>query len=125
MDDNFTILEQWTYPVEMLDRFDPMSNSGGSWGPDGRLYLAGHDRAEVYVVELPDAGSILKWVATVKLPDFAGQGIAWDRSSEEPVLYGILRSTRQVVQMSIPVQEGEPQPEPVGVVHGPGEFVQR
>jgi len=100
-----------------------MSNSGGSWGPDGYLYITGHDLPEVYVMALPDAGSILKWVDTVSLPDIEGQGIAWDRSSEEPILYGILRPESQVIQMSVPVQESAPTPEPVGVVHGPDEIV--
>lgn len=56
-----------------------MSNSGGSFGPDGWLYITGHDATEVYVMKLPSAGSILTWVATIWLPDIAGQGIAWDR----------------------------------------------
>jgi len=123
MNDAFEVVESWTYPYELLDSFDPMSNSGGSWGPDGRLYITGHDAAAVYVIELPDAGSVLKWVATVNLPSIAGQGIAWDRSGTEPVLWGILRETRQAFAMSIPAQTGTPQPEVVGEVHGPGEFV--
>lgn len=123
MDDNFQILERWTYPTDLLAKFEIMSNSGGSWGPDGYLYITGHDLPEVYVMALPDAGSILKWVDTVSLPDIEGQGIAWDRSSEEPILYGILRPESQVIQMSVPVQESAPTPEPVGVVHGPDEIV--
>jgi len=59
----------------------------------------------------------------VNLPSIAGQGIAWDRSGTEPVLWGILRETRQAFAMSIPAQTGTPQPEVVGEVHGPGEFV--
>ena len=55
----------WVLPEEVLEKFEDMSNSGGSWGPDGRLYISGHDPAEVYVMELPEAGSMLKWVATV------------------------------------------------------------
>jgi hypothetical protein len=66
-----------------------MSNSGGSWGPDGKLYLTGHDPAEAYVMELPKGGSILNWVATVPLKN-TGQGIAWDRSTPD-VLFSIIR----------------------------------
>jgi hypothetical protein len=82
-------------PPPILERFEDMSNSGGSWGPDGRLYISGHDPAEVYVMELPEAGSVLNWVATVPL-DIAGQGIAWDRS-QPGVIYGIHRAGGRVV----------------------------
>lgn len=124
MNDEFEVIESWTLPAELLDSFDPMSNSGGSWGPDGRLYLSGHDAAAVYVMELPDAGSILEWIATVNLPSIEGQGIAWDRSSTEPVLWGILRETREAFAMSIPTQPGVPQPAPVGEVNAPGDFAE-
>ena len=93
-DDKFQVLEAWTLPASILDKFELMSNSGGSWGPDGYLYLSGHDPAEVYKMELPEAGSVLKLVEAMPL-NIAGQGIAWDRSSPG-VIYGILRKTKQV-----------------------------
>jgi hypothetical protein len=71
-----------------------MSNSGGSWGPDGNLYLSGHDPAEAYVMQLPKIGSTLDWIGTVPLA-IAGQGIAWDRSQPD-VIYGFVRDTRMV-----------------------------
>ena len=89
LDDNWGRLEAWTLPEGVLERFEDMSNSDGSWGPDGRLYLTGHDPAEAYVMELPEAGSVLQWVGTVELT-IAGQGIAWDRSRPD-ILYGIIR----------------------------------
>lgn len=62
-----------------LDRFAPQSCSGGGWGPDGRLYSTGHDRGEIYQLELPKASSTL--VLTKIIPvEIAGQGIAWDTS---------------------------------------------
>ena len=73
----------------------PMSNSGGSWGPDGYLYCTGHDRPEVYVLKVPDKGSVLELAETVPLP-ILGQGIAWDRS-RPGLLYGIRRKDSQVV----------------------------
>ena len=36
-------LEAWVYPPNLLERFAPMSNSGGAWGRDGLLYITGHD----------------------------------------------------------------------------------
>jgi len=86
---DWDIAEQYVIPDVVVEKFEDMSNSGGSWGPDGKLYLSGHDPAEAYVMELPEIGSTLKWVATVPLA-IAGQGIAWDRSQPD-VIYGIIR----------------------------------
>lgn len=82
-------VKQWTIPADIVEKFDDMSNSGGSWGPDGKLYLTGHDPAEAYVMELPEFGAELTWVATVPLSN-RGQGIAWDRSQDD-ILYAIIR----------------------------------
>lgn len=88
-DRDWRIAETWGLPDEVLEKFGDMSNSGGSWGPDGRLYLTGHDAAEAYMMERPETGSVLKWIATVPLKN-TGQGIAWDRATPG-VLYGIIR----------------------------------
>jgi len=116
MDDNFQILERWAYPADLLENFEEMSNSGGSWGPDGYLYLSGHDFPRVYVVQLPQAGSLLNWVATITVPNIEGQGIAWDRSSDGRILYGIRRPDRQVIVTAMPSLDGIVTPQPVGVV---------
>ena len=34
---DFRPVESWTMPKVLLDKFEDMSNSGGSWGPDGFL----------------------------------------------------------------------------------------
>lgn len=88
-DEDWRVAEAWVIPDAVVEKFDDMSNSGGSWGPDDRLYLTGHDPAEAYVMELPRHGSTLDWVATVPLEN-TGQGIAWDRSQPD-VLYAIIR----------------------------------
>ncbi len=102
--DDWRIAEAWLLPDALLEKFESMSNSGGSWGPDGRLYLSGHDPAEIYVMELPEAGSILNWVATVPA-DIAGQGIAWDRSVGD-VVYGIVRKDRRVTATRVALPTG-------------------
>jgi hypothetical protein len=58
---DFRAVESWTLPKALLDRFEDMSNSGGSWGPDGFLYLTGHDPAELYRVRLPKPGRCSRW----------------------------------------------------------------
>jgi len=88
---DFEPVRDWTLPKEILDRFEDMSNSGGSWGPDGFLYLSGHDPAEVYKMTVPETGSVLQLVEIVPLR-IRGQGIAWDRS-QPGVIYGIMRAT--------------------------------
>jgi hypothetical protein len=88
---DFRMVESWVFPKTLLDRFKDMSNSGGSWGADGFLYLTGHDAAELYRVKLPSSGSVLELMDVIPM-DIRGQGIAWDRSAPG-VVYGIVRST--------------------------------
>jgi len=85
-----------------------MSISGGSWGPDGLLYVTGHDHSEVYALKLPSAGSVLEHIATLPLANH-GQGIAWDRS-EPGVLWAISRPNRQVLATRIktPIPKQKP-----------------
>jgi hypothetical protein len=85
------MVEAWVLPKMLLERFQDMSNSGGSWGPDGFLYLTGHDPAELYRMKLPTSGSVLELVDIIQM-NIRGQGIAWDRS-ERGVIYGIVRAT--------------------------------
>jgi len=102
-DDSFEVLQSWSLPAEILRRMSPMSNSGGSWGSDGYLYLSGHDDPEIYVMALPGVGSELDWLATVRVPGLNGQGIAWDRWIDDNTLWAILRNTRQVLRIEMPV----------------------
>lgn len=127
MDENFRPIEQWGLPADLRERMTPMSNSGGSWGPDGRLYLTGHDHPELYVMELPVSGGDLEWVATIRIEGLNGQGIAWDRSESaagENVLWGILKSDRRVYQIDMPNLPESLSQGVQGVIRQPGDFVQ-
>jgi hypothetical protein len=88
-DAGWRVAEAWVLPEALLEKFGDMSNSGGSWGPDGKLWITGHDRPEAYALILPEAGSVLRWEGSMSL-DIAGQGIAWDRS-ERQVIWGVVR----------------------------------
>ncbi|MEX5632704.1 hypothetical protein [Parafrankia sp. FMc2] len=124
LDDRFEVVEAWIAPPDLVNRFRPMSNSGGSWGPDGRLWLTGHDHPEAYVVELPAAGSTLTWVATVALPDVEGQAIAWDRSDRKhPTFWAIKRTTKEVLNFEVPYRAVRAAPAAPFRVVGPGSFV--
>lgn len=90
---------RWSFPKTVLQRFRPNSNSGGAFGPNGKLFATGHDHAELYVMELPAQPGELKHLSTISAP-IAGQGIAWDRS-DIGTLYGIVRKTKEVVKMRL------------------------
>ncbi|MFS3135474.1 hypothetical protein ACLRDC_08810 [Gluconacetobacter sacchari] len=77
MDSHFVRQEAWLFPRDVLERFGHYSASGGQWGADGRLYVTGHDRAELYVLALPEAGGRLVHVDTMALPT-NGQAFDWD-----------------------------------------------
>ncbi len=95
LDDQWQDIEAWVFPENVVDRFRPMSNSGGSWGPDSLLYCTGHDRPELYAFRIPQKGSVLELVETIPINIF-GQGIAWDHSAQN-IIYGIRKKDKQVI----------------------------
>jgi len=99
-DDAWRAIGTWNLPQSVLDRFAPKSSSGGGWGDDDLLYVTGHDKPELYVLRLPAAGSTLEAVGVIPAP-IEGQAVAWDRSRRR-VLFGIVRSKLEVVEMRIP-----------------------
>jgi hypothetical protein len=102
-DDQWRRLEAWALPASILDRIAPMSISGGGWGPDGRLYLSGHDLPELYVVAIPNGGGVLEHVETYGM-EAEGQAIDWDESTPG-MLYGITRSSREILAMRVPLPQ--------------------
>lgn len=95
-DEQWQRRRSWIFPPELIKQWEPASNSGGGFGPDGRLYLTGHDAAKLYVVEFPKAGSVMRLAETIPAP-IEGQAFAWDRS-RPGMFYGIQRSSGEVVQ---------------------------
>jgi len=94
-------IEAWIFPQNIIDLFSPMSNSGAAWGNDEKLYCTGHDKAEIYVMELPHTGFTLKHIKTINTPS-CGQGIAFDRSvKNRKIIYGIKRDEKQVIAFGI------------------------
>lgn len=87
----------WALPADLLARIANRgySASGGAFGPGGLLYVTGHDNPELYALEFPDGGSVLKWVATVPIPA-QGQAFAWD-PKEEGTFYCVTRKSKEVV----------------------------
>lgn len=100
-DDQWRRQEAWALPATVLERIAPMSISGGGWGPDGRLYISGHDRQELYVMRLPEGGGVLDHLDTVGM-DAEGQAVDWDETNPG-MLYGITRRTREILAMKVPM----------------------
>jgi len=80
----------YLFPQEVVAQWGAKSCSGGSWGPDDLLYITGHDRAEAYVLRI--AGESLEYVRTERNLGLFGQAIAWDRSSGQPALWGLVKN---------------------------------
>lgn len=100
MDDAFRQEAAWTFPPEILARFAPFSCSGASWSADGRLFVAGHDRPEIYEVALPQAGSVLELRRTIGIAT-PGQAIDWD-PTRRGRLWSVGRGTLELVASDLP-----------------------
>ena len=99
-DGGFVEQDQWFFPKEIVRNWGRWSCSGGSWGPDGLLYTTGHDHSRTYVLKIDPMGG-LKYVKTEPGMGFYGQGIAWDRTNPNPVLWGI-RKGKHISRTLIP-----------------------
>jgi outer membrane protein assembly factor BamB len=94
-DDDWRRTAGWVLPAALIAQFGGYSASGGAFGPGGHLYITGHDNTELYVLDFPTAGSVLKWIATIKI-SAEGQAFCWD--PEDPtILYSVLKRTKEVI----------------------------
>lgn len=100
MDEAFRPEQAWVFPPAVLARMAPKSCSGLSWGDDGYIYATGHDRPEIYVLKLPEAGSTLELVATLGFAS-AGQAIDWDPKAPRR-LWSIGRDSHEVLASTLP-----------------------
>jgi hypothetical protein len=90
----------WLFPPAIVDRMSPYAASGGAIGPDGFLYLLGHDRPEMYVAGKPAMGPVLVHIATITL-EAEGQAFAWAQDGTRTV-YAIDRRKGLVRAITIP-----------------------
>lgn len=74
----------WLFPATVIDRMAPYAASGGAIGPDGWLYLLGHDRPEMYVVARPPMGPAMIHVATIAL-EAEGQAFSWAQDGSRTI----------------------------------------
>ena len=90
----------WLFPASTIDRMTPGATSGGAIGPDGWLYLLGHDRPEMYVVARPSMGPTLIHIATIDL-EVEGQAFSWAAGGARTV-FAIDRRKSLVRTIAIP-----------------------
>jgi len=96
-DEQWRRTDGWGLPADFVAHIGQRgySASGGAIGPGGLLYATGHDHPELYVLGFPEAGSVLKWIATIPLPT-EGQAFSWD-PVQPGILYTIGRRAREIV----------------------------
>lgn len=104
LDENFAVQQQWTLPTSILARLAPRSISGASWNENGFLYVSGHDKPEIYVLALPEQGSVMHHVATIPVA-FFGQAIDFD-PGDPTLLWSIDRGSRTLFASRMPPLDG-------------------
>ena len=90
----------WLFPPSTIERMTPYAASGGALGPDGWLYLLGHDRPELYVVGRPSMGPTLIHVATIAV-EAEGQAFSWAKNGTRTI-FAIDRKKLLVRMIEIP-----------------------
>jgi hypothetical protein len=103
-DDRWRRTGGWLFPASVMAPMAPYAASGGAVGPDGWLYLLGHDKPELYVVARPTMGPAMIHVATVTI-EAEGQAFAWS-PDDSRTIFTIDRRRRLVRQIQIPVVPG-------------------
>ncbi len=91
--------QTWLFPQDVVQRWDGMSSSGGTWARSNRLHTTGHHAPELYVIDVPASGPTLV-LREIMAVESEGQGIALDRDTR--LLYSIQRSTREVLVSELP-----------------------
>jgi hypothetical protein len=94
---DWTEVESWVFPKEVLDSFAPNSNSGGNWSRNGNLLISGHDKKEIYVMKVPEVGYTLQLLQILPAIN-PGQAIAIDRSEKKrEIFYAVNREEHAVL----------------------------
>jgi len=90
----------WTFPDAVVARMAPHAASGGVIGPDGLLYVLGHDRPELYVLARPQLGPGLILAAVIDI-EAEGQAFAWAPGGAREI-WAIDRRAGRVLVIDVP-----------------------
>lgn len=99
-DDAWRRIGGWALPPALVERMAPQAASGGAIGPDGLLYLMGHDRPEMYVLAKPPMGPYLIHIATIAI-DAEGQAFDFVEGSAREMC-AISRPKREIRCFRLP-----------------------
>jgi hypothetical protein len=91
----------WAFPEDVVARMAPHAASGGAIGPDGLLYVLGHDRPELYVLARPQLGPGLILVAVIDI-EAEGQAFSWAPGGARQI-YAIDRRAGRVLVIDVPL----------------------
>lgn len=91
----------WAFPASVLNRMKPYAASGGAIGPDGLLYVMGHDRPELYVLARPTIGPKLIHITTISL-EAEGQAFSWDRTIDDRRIFVVDRRKGLLREIEVP-----------------------
>ncbi len=94
-DNDWKEMAKWSLPPALIKKFGDYSSSGGAFGPEGKLFITGHDAKELYVLEFPNTGSVMEWEGTVPI-SAEGQAFNWDKK-EAGMLYSVSRKTKEII----------------------------
>lgn len=101
-DANWRRVGGWLYPAAIIDRMAPYGASGGAIGPDGYLYILGHDLPEMYVLARPKMGPKLVHVATIAV-EAEGQAFSFAKGEGRKIFAVNRRGEKRVLEIEIPV----------------------
>ncbi len=101
-DENWRRTGGYMLPNSVLERLRPDAASGGALGPDGLLYLMGHDRPELYVLAKPSMGPKLVHLATISV-EAEGQAFSWDFTTNARHIYAVDRRQGRVLVIKVPL----------------------
>lgn len=104
LDDEFRVVRRFSFPESVLKRISPRSISGASWGADGRLYVSGHDKPEIYALTVQAEEDVLRHDETYAVASF-GQAIDFD-PRDAGLLWSIDRESRSVIASRIAASDG-------------------
>ncbi|ACT59174.1 hypothetical protein [Hirschia baltica] len=91
----------WMFPKNASDLMAPYAASGGALGPDGLLYILGHDKPEMYVLAMPTMGPTMIHVATIQLKSEA-QAFSFSPDKNTRKIWAIERHKGMVREIEIP-----------------------
>lgn len=95
-DDQWRRTGGWVFPKALFAHIGgAYTLSGGAFGPEGLLYVSGHDAQELQLLRFPAQGSEMQWVGTIPMPA-EGQAFAWDPEQPDR-FYGISKRNREVI----------------------------